>query len=84
MVWNYDDMCTERTLQGFHRRAVTLVKFSPDGRHLATVGADDHHRLVVYDWENSIVLSFNRCELNPGLVPLVGLSSSHSCILSSM
>lgn len=54
------EMRTARLLEGYHRRAVTVVRFSPNGRLLATLGADDHHGLAVYDWENSVILSTTR------------------------
>lgn len=31
-------------LKGFHRRAVTLLRFSRNGKLLATIGHDMHHR----------------------------------------
>lgn len=31
-------------LKGFHRRAVSLLRFSKNGKLLATVGHDTHHR----------------------------------------
>lgn len=62
IVWDLENMRTVVVLEGFHRRAVTIVNFSPDGRLLATMGADDHHGLAVYDWENSVLLCTTRCE----------------------
>ncbi|CAN0168874.1 unnamed protein product [Ectocarpus sp. 4 AP-2014] len=60
IVWEMGEMRTVRVLEGYHRRAVTTVSFSPDGRLLATMGADDHHGLAVYDWENSVLLCTTR------------------------
>lgn len=60
IVWDMENMRTVVVLEGFHRRAVTIVKFSSDGRLLATMGADDHHGLAVYDWENSVLLCTTR------------------------
>lgn len=62
VVWEMGEMRTVSVLEGFHRRAVTTVKFSPDGRLLATMGADDHHGLAVYDWKNSVLLCTTRLE----------------------
>lgn len=59
-MWEMGEMRTVKVLEGYHRRAVTTVKFSPDGRLLATLGADDHHGLAVYDWENSVLLCTTR------------------------
>ncbi|CAM9122646.1 unnamed protein product [Ascophyllum nodosum] len=60
MVWDIGKMHTVVVLEGFHRRAVTVVKFSANGRLLATMGADDHHGLAVYDWENSSLICTTR------------------------
>eukprot|EP00941_MAST-03F_sp_MAST-3F-sp1_P000793 g793.t1 len=43
-------------LRGQHQRCVTCMRFSNgEGRMLATVGADENHRLIVYDWADSSV-----------------------------
>ncbi|CAM9222867.1 unnamed protein product [Choristocarpus tenellus] len=60
IVWNLNELRMVRVLEGYHRRAVTLVTFSPNGRLLATMGADDHHGLAVYDWENSVIICRTR------------------------
>ncbi|CAN0063286.1 unnamed protein product [Pylaiella littoralis] len=60
IVWEMGEMRAVKVLEGYHRRAVTTVRFSPDGRLLATMGADDHHGLAVYDWENSVLLCTTR------------------------
>ncbi|CAM9100029.1 unnamed protein product [Discosporangium mesarthrocarpum] len=60
IVWDVEEMRMARVLEGYHRRAVTLVSFSPNGRLLATLGADDHHGLAVYDWENSTIVCRTR------------------------
>eukprot|EP00752_Nemacystus_decipiens_P004400 g4020.t2 len=60
IVWEMGEMQTVKVLEGYHRRAVTTVKFSPNGRLLATMGADDHHGLAIYDWENSVLLCTTR------------------------
>lgn len=64
IVWDMGDMRTVKVLEGYHRRAVTTVGFSPDGRLLATMGADDHHGLAVYDWENSVLVCTTRLALH--------------------
>ena len=75
MVWDIGSLACRACLRGHHRRAVPLLAFSPaqGGRYLATVGCDDLHRAVVYDWavgavaavtpthqEKPLALVFNR------------------------
>ncbi len=33
------------------------MSFSPDGKLLASIGADDDHSIGIYDWDNSILRS---------------------------
>ena len=61
LVWDYEgapaggSYPTVATLRGHHRRGVTHLAFSPCGKWLASVGADDQHSLVVFDWANQTV-----------------------------
>ncbi|CBJ26175.1 conserved unknown protein [Ectocarpus siliculosus] len=55
IVWKPDTGEAVKTLSGFHRRAITALSFSRDGRHLASLGCDDDHSLAIYDWENSLL-----------------------------
>lgn len=41
-------MQTLCVLKGFHRRAVSLLRFSKNGKLLATVGHDTHHRYAIH------------------------------------
>ena len=51
-VWSPKDPSKPlATLKGFHKRAVTSLAFSEDGRKVLTVGLDDNHSLAVYDWQ---------------------------------
>lgn len=64
LIWDYEaapegGACpTAVTLQGQHRRGVSHLSFSPDGKWLASLGLDDQHSLVIYDWANQSV----RCQ----------------------
>jgi len=51
-VWNPDTLETYAIFKNFHRKAVTQVKFSPNGRYLVTVGCSDYHTIAVYHWES--------------------------------
>ena len=49
-IWDTKTKKILRTLQGFHRRKVTLLEFNPTGQYLLTVGGDDRHSVAVFDW----------------------------------
>lgn len=50
MVWEVASKKVVVTLKGNHVRKITALDFSPDGRFLVTIGADDMHMVAVYDW----------------------------------
>lgn len=50
-------------LSGYHKRAVVALSFSPDGRHLASLGCDDDHSIAIYDWRNSLLKVSAECRL---------------------
>lgn len=49
-VWDASTQEVLATLEGHHFRGVVQLAFDPTGRTLATVGLDDNHTLIVYDW----------------------------------
>eukprot|EP00727_Mastigamoeba_balamuthi_P005313 m51a1_g14780 hypothetical protein (1397) ;mRNA; r:446353-450955 len=51
IVWDSASMRQLKVLKGVHERAVTSIGFSPDGKKLVSVGMDDYHTIVVWDWE---------------------------------
>jgi microtubule-associated protein-like 6 len=53
-------METIQAFTGFHRRAVTNLAFDPSGKYLLSVGADEFHSMVVFDWENGVVKTRTR------------------------
>ena len=55
-VWNAVTMETLVVLQGFHRRGIGHIRFSPQGKHLVSVGLDRLHTFAVYDWRNSQIV----------------------------
>ena len=65
-VWDTETKKQAAFLTGFHRGAVKVLKFSPSGRLLLSVGRDDNNSLAVYDWLNNIKVcdsKVDRCEV---------------------
>ncbi len=56
-VWNSETMEVIASLAGYHRNAVRILEFSPDGSKLLSVGDDEYHSLAVYDWERKTLLA---------------------------
>jgi microtubule-associated protein-like 6 len=52
IVWDAASMKTIVTIQGFHKRAVSFLAFSPSGKELVSIGQDADHSVAVYDWVN--------------------------------
>ena len=46
---------TVQVLSGFHKRAVSQLEFSSDGKFLASAGNDDNHSIAVYDWMAGVI-----------------------------
>ncbi|KAI8515156.1 Echinoderm microtubule-associated protein-like 5 [Branchiostoma belcheri] len=59
-VWDGNDLSTLITLQGQHQRGVTALDFSGDGELLASVGLDNDHTIVLWDWKNGAPLATTR------------------------
>ena len=57
IVWSSDDMKARAVLQGFHKKAVLAVCFSPCGTYVASVGQDYHHSVAIYDWAKEELLA---------------------------
>jgi len=56
-VWSPSSLQTVTVMEGFHRRAVAHLRFSADGKQLASVGQDDFHSVAIYDWKNGYVIA---------------------------
>eukprot|EP00899_Mesostigma_viride_P008440 jgi/Mesvir1/17598/Mv08830-RA.1 len=64
IVWDSETMKGVAELRGFHSRAVVSVSFSPDGKHLASVGLDDDHSVAIYDWRAEQLLATYKGDKN--------------------
>lgn len=52
-VWNVETKEVISQINGFHLRAIRLLKFTPDGKYLLSIGEDDDNSLAIYDWERN-------------------------------
>ncbi|XP_006814808.2 echinoderm microtubule-associated protein-like 6, partial [Saccoglossus kowalevskii] len=59
-VWDVNDLKTLSILKGEHQRGVCAVDFSGDGKKLASVGLDDNHTIVIWDWKKGAKLATTR------------------------
>lgn len=59
-VWDAETLKTLSILKGQHERGVCAADFSSDGKRLATVGLDDNHLIVVWDWRKGEKLATTR------------------------
>ena len=55
-VWKASTQEVLAHLTGFHRRAVNVLAFSPNGGKLLTIGQDDQHSAAIYDWSSQSLL----------------------------
>jgi microtubule-associated protein-like 6 len=60
-VWDSDDCTILQKLSGFHRRAINVIKFSPNGKYLLSVGEDDMHSVAIYEWSTGRLVSTSKC-----------------------
>uniref|UniRef100_A0A8C8CCM8 Echinoderm microtubule-associated protein-like 5 n=1 Tax=Oncorhynchus tshawytscha TaxID=74940 RepID=A0A8C8CCM8_ONCTS len=56
-VWDTEVMTPLSVLKGFHQLGVCALDFSADGKRLASVGLDDNHTIVLWDWRKGEKLS---------------------------
>lgn len=58
-VWDSVTLKTISILEGFHRRSICHLDFSPDGDLLATVGGDRFHSVAIYNWKFQHIVSYS-------------------------
>ena len=62
-IWDSQTLETLRVFEGFHKRAICAMSFSPDGTYLATVGQDADHSVVIYDWRNGTIKATTKADV---------------------
>nr|XP_034963441.1 echinoderm microtubule-associated protein-like 5 isoform X5 [Zootoca vivipara] len=56
-IWDTETIKPLSVLKGYHQYGVCAVDFSADGKRLASVGIDDNHTIVLWDWRKGEKLS---------------------------
>jgi len=55
-VWSTRTLATLQVMVGFHANGMQCLDFSPSGKLLLTMGADENHSIAIYDWKESRIL----------------------------
>lgn len=63
-VWSIDDQKCLANLKGFHRGNIKVVKFSPKGNKLITIGGVVEYQVAVYDWAKKLILCSAKVDSN--------------------
>lgn len=61
-VWSASTQECLARINGFHRRAVRNLAFSPNGDKLLSIGEDDFHSVAIYDWANNRMISNSKVD----------------------
>ncbi|XP_030627441.1 echinoderm microtubule-associated protein-like 6 isoform X2 [Chanos chanos] len=59
-VWDIQTLKCLSLLKGHHQRGVCALDFSADGKCLVSVGIDDDHSIIVWDWKKGEKLATAR------------------------
>ncbi|MBN3309055.1 EMAL6 protein, partial [Amia calva] len=59
-VWDIQTLKCLSLLKGHHQRGVCALDFSVDGKSLVSIGIDDNHSIVVWDWKKGEKLATAR------------------------
>ncbi|XP_011939019.1 PREDICTED: echinoderm microtubule-associated protein-like 5 isoform X7 [Cercocebus atys] len=59
-IWDTETIKPLSILKGHHQCGISAVDFSADGKRLASVGIDDSHTIVLWDWKKGEKLSIAR------------------------
>ena len=61
-VWSVKERVELACLKGFHKVAVKIVKFSPSGEILLSIGKDKDNSLALYDWKNERLICISKID----------------------
>uniref|UniRef100_H3AL06 EMAP like 5 n=1 Tax=Latimeria chalumnae TaxID=7897 RepID=H3AL06_LATCH len=59
-IWDTETLKPLSVLKGCHQFGVCALDFSADGKRLASVGLDDSHTIILWDWKKGEKLSASR------------------------
>lgn len=59
-VWDTQTLKCLSLLKGHHQRGVCALDFSADGKSLVSIGIDDNHTIVIWDWKKGEKLATAR------------------------
>ncbi|EDO48487.1 predicted protein, partial [Nematostella vectensis] len=59
-VWDSHSTETVSILKDAHQRGITCLAFNPSGNYLVSVGLEDYHMVVVWDWKRGKQLASTR------------------------
>eukprot|EP00043_Microstomoeca_roanoka_P006737 m.65510 g.65510 ORF g.65510 m.65510 type:complete len:1912 (-) comp13543_c0_seq2:42-5777(-) len=59
-VWSLKTRQTLSILKGGHSRGICALDFHPDGKRIASVGLDNDHTIILWDWAKGIQLATTR------------------------
>ncbi|XP_048374588.1 echinoderm microtubule-associated protein-like 6 isoform X9 [Sphaerodactylus townsendi] len=59
-VWDTQTLKCLSLLKGQHQRGVCALDFSADGKCLASIGLDDNHTIVLWDWKKGEKIAATR------------------------
>ncbi|XP_013915817.1 PREDICTED: echinoderm microtubule-associated protein-like 5 [Thamnophis sirtalis] len=59
-IWDIQMLKCLSLLRGHHQRGICALDFSADGKCLASIGLDDNHTLVLWDWKKGEKMAVTR------------------------
>eukprot|EP00111_Clytia_hemisphaerica_P009365 TCONS_00027488-protein len=59
-IWDVEKLEAVSILKGHHTHGVCAIDFTADGKRLVSVGLDQHHSIVVWDWKRGEKLATAR------------------------